>query len=157
MEASLIMFSDLLRPERIRLSIASTRKRDAIKEVAGILDDANAVKDRDRFLKEIFERENVEATCIGNGVAVPHSRTDAVDELVIALGRSEQGVEFGATDGKPVKLIFVMGTPRANVTNYLKILAQLSRVVRCHGCLDKVMAAAKPEEIIEVFRALEEP
>jgi len=153
----LIRFSDFLQPARIRLSISSTRKREAIKEIANILDGTPEIVDRERFLKDIFEREAVEATGIGNGVAVPHARTDAVKELVIAVGRSEHGIEFGAVDGKPVRLIFVMGTPRANVTDYLKILAQLSRVVRCPGCLEKVIAATEPEEIIKVFRALEEP
>jgi fructose-specific phosphotransferase system IIA component len=153
----LIHFSDFLRPDRIKLSIAATRKREAIKEVANILDNALEIRDKERFLKEIFERESVEATAIGNGVAVPHARTDAVTDLVIAVGRSQAGVDFGSMDGKPVRLVFVMGTPRANVTNYLKILAQLSRVVRSPGCLDKTMAADTAQEIVDIFRALEEP
>jgi len=153
----LTRFSDFLRPDRIKMSIAATRKREAVKEVANILEGAPEIKDRERFLKEIFERESVEATAIGNGVAVPHARTDAVTDLVIALGRSQQGVDFGSVDGKPVRLLFVMGTPRANVTNYLKILAQLSRVVRSPGCVDKAMAADTPQKIVDIFRALEEP
>ena len=66
-------------------------------------------------------------------------------------------MDFGSVDGKPVRLVFVMGTPRANVTNYLKILAQLSRVVRSPGCVDKAMAADTAQKIVDVFRALEEP
>ena len=153
----MIHFSDFLRPDRIKLSITATRKREAIKEVANILEGAPEIRDKERFLKEIFERESVEATAIGNGVAVPHARTDAVTDLVIAVGRSQTGVDFGSVDGKPVRLVFVMGTPRANVTNYLKILAQLSRVVRSPGCMDKAMAADTAQKIVDVFRALEEP
>jgi len=150
-------FSEFLRPDRVKLSVSAKRKKEAIKEVAGILDGCGEVTNSEKFIKEIFQREGVETTGIGNGVAVPHARTDAVNDLVIALGRSDEGIEFGAVDGKPVKLIFVMGTPKANVTTYLKVLAQLSRVVRTNGCVEKALKAKTAEEMVEIFKCAETP
>ncbi|MBN1808409.1 MAG: PTS sugar transporter subunit IIA [Planctomycetes bacterium] len=147
--------SEFLRPDRVKLTLEAVRKKEAIKEVASILDGDEAVLDREQFLKEIFQREKVETTGIGNGVAIPHARTDAVGDLVISVGRSADGVDFGAVDGKPVKLIFVMGTPKANVTKYLKLLAQLSRLVRSNGCVEKVLNAGTRQDVVDVFREAE--
>ena len=148
--------SSFLTPDRIKLSLEAHRKKEAIKEVAALLDGAPEIADRERFLKEVFRRESVEATGIGNGVAVPHARTDAVESLVMALGRSVGGVDFGAVDGRPVHLIFIMGTPRSNVTEYLKMMAQLSRMVRASGFVDELMGASSPEAVLEVLKKREE-
>lgn len=149
-------FHQYLDPTRISLSIEASRKKEAIKEVARLLHDAPEVEDFERFLKDVFERETVESTGIGNGVAVPHARTDAVESLIVSVGRSEQGVEFGAVDGKPVRILFCMGTPRQGVTEYLRLLAHVTRLVHQEGFVNRLLAASSPEELISVFREAEE-
>lgn len=149
-------FFECLASERVSLGIHAGRKKEAIKEVARLLSGAPGVEDFERFLKDVFERETVESTGIGNGVAVPHARSEGVSSFVVAVGRSAEGIEFGAVDGKPVKLLFCMGTPRQNVTEYLRMLAHLTRLVQREGFVGKLLNAAGPEDFIRVFREAEE-
>ena len=151
-----MQFYECLAPERISLEINAVRKKEAIKEVARLLSKAPGIVDFERFLKDVFERETVESTGIGNGVAVPHARSEGVSSFAVAVGRSSEGIEFGAVDGKPVKLLFCMGTPRQNVTEYLRMLAHLTRLVQQEGFAAQLLEADTPEKFIDVFRRAEE-
>lgn len=148
-------FCECLKPERIKLGLAASRKKEAIKEVAQLLASGPEMTDFECFLRDIFERETVESTGIGNGVAVPHARSDGVNAFVVGVGSSSNGIEFGAVDGKPVRLLFCMGTPRRNVTEYLRMLAHLTRLVQQNGLVQRLLSAANPEEFIGVFRDTE--
>jgi PTS system nitrogen regulatory IIA component len=112
--------------------------------------------DFDLFLEDVFERERLGTTGIGDGIAIPHARTDAVDQLVIALGRSARGVEFESLDGKKVKLLFLMGTPKGSVSHYLKILAQLTRLLKEGTFRDKLLEARDKEIVVSLFREIKD-
>jgi len=100
------------------------RKRDeAITELAQLLGDHPAVKDSDEFLQAVFAREKESTTGIGQGIAIPHARTDTVTDFVAAVGLSKAGIDFKAIDGKPVKLVILMGIPAHKINAYLKLLA----------------------------------
>ena len=145
-----------IRKELINLNLISERKEDAIKELARLMEVTQEIVNFDRFLEDVFERERLGTTGIGDGIAVPHARTDAVSQLVIALGRSEPGVEFESLDGKKVKLLFLMGTPKGSVSHYLKILAQLTRLLKEDTFQDKLLEAKDEEAVISLFRKVED-
>ena len=81
------------------------------------------------FYDELLARERVEPTTLGNGVAFPHARTDHVKRLVLAVGRSVSGVNF-ETSGETIHFIFVIGTPRRMVTEYLALVGAMARLLR---------------------------
>ncbi|MBW1840017.1 MAG: PTS sugar transporter subunit IIA [Deltaproteobacteria bacterium] len=145
-----------IREELINLDLLSEQKDDAIRELVQLMENAEGMVDFERFLEDVFERERLGTTGIGDGIAIPHARTDAVDQLVIAIGRSARGVEFESLDGKKVKLLFLMGTPRGSVSHYLKILAQLTRLLKEDTFRDKLLEARDKERVVSLFREIED-
>jgi len=147
---------DFLKEDRIIMELKSTEKKSAISEIAALLEGAEEIIDFNRFLSDIEARENLGTTAIGNYAAIPHARTDSVKKFVIAFGRSKEGIEFGAVDGKPAKLIFVMGTPREEGLNdYLRILAHLTRILQKEAFRNELLKAESPSEIIASFQKYE--
>jgi len=145
-----------IREELINLDLLSEQKDDAIRELVQLMENAEGMVDFERFLEDVFERERLGTTGIGDGIAIPHARTDAVDQLVIAIGRSARGVEFESLDGKKVNLLFLMGTPRGSVSHYLKILAQLTRLLKEGTFRDKLLEAQDKGTVVSLFREIED-
>jgi mannitol/fructose-specific phosphotransferase system IIA component (Ntr-type) len=140
--------SQLLQPSRISLDIAATEKNEAILEVAGIVRGDADVLDFALFSQELIARDELRSTAAGYGVAFPHARTDAVREIVIAAGRSAGGVRFGE---EMVHFIFVIGTPRAKVADYLVAVGTLARLLRTEKIRAGLTRAATPEEFLRVL------
>ena len=105
-----------------------------------------------RFITEVLNREKIESTGIGEGVAFPHARTDAVSRIVIGIARSRAGIDFRALDGRPVQLVFMLGVPRNNVQEYLEVLARLARMVKEKEIRENILEANLPADIISLFR-----
>ncbi len=154
--ASGIRMGEYLTAEQIVLEIKAQNKENAIKEVASLLKKSPEIVNFDTFIKDIFKREELRSTGIGNGIALPHARTDAVENFLIAFGRSEKGIEFDSIDGKPVHLIFVMGTPEnRGLNHYLKILARFDRFLRKESFRKALLTATSPDKILEEIRTIE--
>ena len=125
--------------------------KDAIHELGEFMKKTGEVKDYDRFIEEVFDREKLVTTGIGNELAIPHARTVTVDNFMIVFGRSGEGVDFEAFDKKPVRLIFFMAIPSKDIDEYLKILAHLTRVLKKRDLVKGLYEAEKPEDIIRLF------
>ena len=142
--------TDYIQKDLINLNLQSKNREDAIRELAQLMEDAPAMGDLKRFLKHVFERERLETTGIGDEIALPHARTDAVKQVIIAVGRSQHGINFESPDGRLVKLFFLIGTPRESVSQYLKILAQLSRLLQRGPLREKLLEARDSESVVTV-------
>lgn len=147
---------DYLKEDRMSLNMKARTKEEAVKELSTLLKNAPEISDFDLFLKDVFERESLKTTGIGSELAIPHARTDAVKSFVIAFGRSAEGVEFDSLDGKPAKLIFLMGTSKGkNLNGYLEILARLTRLLQHESFRKALLQASSPKEIIDEFNKIE--
>lgn len=143
---------DYLREERLLLNLKAQDKEESIREIAALLKDAKEIVDFETFVKDVFEREKLATTGIGHGIAIPHARTNAVKDFVVAFGRSEAGVEFNSVDSKPAKLIFLLGTPKAKgLGDYLKLLARLTKLLKEESFRNLLVQATSPKEIIDKF------
>lgn len=147
--------TEFIYPQLIKLELESTGKVDGIKELIDMLDTAGYLTDSDAFLKSVLEREKVGSTGIGKGIAIPHSRTSAVREVVVAIGRSKKGIEFDSLDNRPVHLIFLIAAPIESGGLYLKALARLSRLLRYQEFRNELMNATTVEEVVEVVSSEE--
>ncbi len=145
--------ANFLQTDRILLDMKSSNKKEAIEELAYLLENAEEISDFDAFINDVFKRESLITTGIGNYVAIPHARTDAVNDIVVAFGRSLGGIEFDALDKKPAKFVILIGTPKSKGLNiYLRILAHVTRLLKKQDFQKLILAASNPEEIIEEFR-----
>ena len=146
---------DCLREDRIRLELTAKNKEEAIQAVARTLEHCDEVVDFRSFVKEVFEREVLQSTGIGGGIAIPHARTDSVSKFVIAIGRMTEAVPFDAVDKKPVRLIVLMGARKAEIGAYLKILARLMRLLRRDEFVQALLDASEPSDVIAAFEEAE--
>lgn len=147
--------SEFISPQLTKLELSSTTKLDSIKELIDMLDTAGYLTDADTFLNSVLEREKVGSTGIGKGIAIPHSRTSTVRDVVIAIGRSKAGIEFDALDNRPVHLIFLIAAPIESGGLYLKALARLSRLLRYQEFRGELMEAESVDEIMKIISAEE--
>jgi len=139
--------SELLQSGQILLDLKESKRTAAIHEVAALLEQDEGVINFKGFYDELLARERVEATSLGNGVAFPHARTDHVKRLVLAVGRSVEGVTF-ETGGEKIHFIFVIGTPRRMVTEYLALVGAMARLLRNEEVRVKLLSAQTAEDFL---------
>jgi PTS system nitrogen regulatory IIA component len=145
--------SQLLDPSRILLQIKSTKRTAALHEVAELLSKHEHVGNFDGFYAELLARDRLDTTSLGHGFAVPHARTDHVQQIVVAVGRSESGVQFEG--GENVRMMFMLGTPKARPGDYLQVLSLLCRLLKDSANREAFLAAPTPEDFIKVLSAAE--
>ena len=151
-----IKLTEYLREDRILLELKASNKKDAIKELLDLLEESDEVKDINGFYKDIMERESLNTSGIRDHIAFPHARSDSVKNFVIVFGRSSEGIDFGALDEKPAKLIFLMGNPKRKGQNeYLMILAHLAKLLHKESFRKALLKVKNPKEVIEVFKKVE--
>lgn len=132
-------------------SLAATTKDEAIEELLAVLVATGKMGDADHARHAVLERERKMSTGMEHGIAIPHGKTDAVDELVACVGRSEQGIDFGSLDGEPAT-IFIMTLSPANRTGpHIQFLAEISRLLRDPERRAKVRGATTAEALLEAF------
>lgn len=144
--------SEMLREEAVFLDLKAAEKMDAIREIIQGLAGNPQIKDLDRFQKDVMNREREVPTGLEKGAALPHARTDTVSDTIIAFGRSQKGIDFGGQDGEPARLIFLFGIPKHLVSEYLKMVAKLTRLLKRNDFREGLLTAQSPAEVIEVVR-----
>ncbi len=110
--------------------LGSREKFDAIREVIEKCSVFKSIKPESAFIEAVMSRESIESTGIGHGVAVAHGKIDTIQEITIGLGISTRGIPFGAVDGKPVHILFVIGSSPDRQDEYLNSLASLMRFIK---------------------------
>ena len=148
--------SNLIKRELACLNLESTEKTETIVEMVEVLVQKQVIRNKKVFLKEIFEREKFGSSGIGYGVAIPHARTEVVEEIVIAFGRSQKGINFESLDRKPAHLIFLIASPTKDNELYLKTLARLSRFLRERKFRQGLLKAETAEEVLSILNSFEE-
>jgi mannitol/fructose-specific phosphotransferase system IIA component (Ntr-type) len=128
--------------------ISSTNAVDA----ANANSAANIVKDEKRLLNVILDRENKTSTGIGHGVAIPHGRTHVVREFIMGLAVCPEGINFDSLDNEPVNLIFIMASPPDNDTLYLKILKNLTILIRNPMFREELMYASDIDQAYYILK-----
>ena len=150
-----MVVSDYLREKFCLVDLQATDKEGAIKELAEVLNAGGKTINQEDFIKDVFEREELGSTGIGNNVGIPHARTKAVKGFVIAFGRSTSGIEFKALDGEKVNLVFLMGADPGELNLYLRILAELSKLLMNGTFRETLMSANSAAEVIAAVKKFE--
>jgi PTS system nitrogen regulatory IIA component len=145
---------DFVGPELIVPQLQAHEKSAVIRELADHL--AAHVTgpqriDREVLAKVLLERERLASTAIGEGVAIPHGKLDAVGKLVACVGRAPEGVDFDSMDGRPTHLFFVLVAPENSTGVHLKALARISRLFKDPEFRTRLMQAQDAQEIFKVI------
>ncbi len=135
--------------------LKATTKDDVIEELVDVASTSPLVKDRDELLRDIIHRENMVTTGIGYGVAFPHAKTKATKGIVIAFGRSQQGIDFDAMDKKPVHVFFLIAAPEDAIGAHLNVMARLSYIMKSEENRQKLMNVNSPGELLTILDSVE--
>jgi PTS system fructose-specific IIC component len=147
--------SAMMVQDAIVLDLKAQDKIGVIRELAELLIGKGLISEPEEFYGAILKRENLESTGIGGGIAIPHARTKAVKQLVLAFGRSLAGVDFNSLDGRPCYDVFLIAAPEEKKSEYIATLARLSKFLRREEVRTDLSSARSAEEIIEIVKRYE--
>ena len=146
---------ELLDPAAVESDIRSVTKDEVLAEMTDVLLRSAEQLDRDDVLSVLKERERLGSTGIGEGVAIPHGKLKNIDQLILAFGRSDKGVDFDSMDGTPAHLFFLLLAPEESISVHLKTLARISKLLKDTQVRDQLLMAGSSDEIYEIIRVEE--
>jgi len=153
-----VKIMDFLREKAISVDLQSRDKEGVIRELVQLLVRAGELKgaDEEKVVPVLLAREALGSTGIGQGVAIPHGKSDCVTKLVAAFGVSQSGVSFDALDGEPVTLFFLLVAPEDSAGPHLKALARISRLLKDKHFRDSLRAAKDEKILVKIIREEDE-
>jgi PTS system nitrogen regulatory IIA component len=143
--------TEMLRQEFVLEELKARNKNDALVELVGLFAKGKIEINPEAMLHVLLERERLGSTGIGDGIAIPHGKVPGLDRIVVSFGRSREGIEFEATDGKPVHLFFLLMAPENSTGLHLKILARISRMMRDPGFRRNLLDAREHGDLFGII------
>ncbi|UPW01196.1 PTS sugar transporter subunit IIA [Halorussus gelatinilyticus] len=143
---------DFVAPALVTLEEPPAERRACIEFLLDLATAAGRVTDREAARDALLEREAASPTGLGNGVALPHARTDAVARPTVAFARSERGVDFGAPDGDPATLLFCLLAPADAAADHLEALSRLSRALADPTFRSRLAEADSERAVVAAIR-----
>lgn len=147
---------DVLNKNVMLFDLQATDKEGVINEMVQSLLDNGVVTDFDTFKAGIMNREAQTSTGLGDGIAMPHSKNEAVKEATVLFAKSNKGVDYASLDGQPTDLFFMIAAPEGANDTHLAALAELSKYLMKPGFADKLRQASTPDQVIATFDAEEQ-
>lgn len=147
---------EILSKDRVKIPLENTEKEKIIEEMVGLIDRSTKLKNRDLILKAVLDREAVMSTGVGDEIAIPHGKSDGVDDIIAALGITKEPVNFNSLDDKPVRLVWLLVGPQDKTGPHLKALSRISRLMHKKDFRDRLINTSKPEDVIHVISSEED-
>lgn len=147
--------SELLNSQAISTRLKARAKREAIAELVDLLESGHGLQSHGEILDRVLRREAMMSTGIGNGVAIPHGKARLVDRLVAACGVAPEGIEFESVDGEPATLFVLLVAPESGGALHVKVLANISRLLKEESVRRSLREAANPEAFLALLKQAE--
>lgn len=141
----------VLNQETVAVNLNGTTKEEIISELLDILVKAGKIQDRKAALNAILDRERKMSTGMKHGIAIPHGKTDAVNDLVACIGISKQAVDFDSLDREPCRIFIMTLSPVEKTGPHLQFLAEVSLLFKSGDKRDKLLAATSSQEILTIM------
>ena len=151
------MITTLINQDLIKLSLSADSKEDVFKELIDVLYAQGRISDKAQFLADIKAREEQGNTGFEEGIALPHAKSAAVIKPAVVIGVHKQGIEYGADDGQPSKLFFMIASPDGGDNHHIEVLAELSSKLIEEGFIESFMNAQSEQEALELLLSKPEP
>lgn len=142
---------EILKVSKIIPSMKSANKEDAINELIDLFRDDERVRDLDSIKISVQEREKIMSTGVGKGFAIPHAKTNSVNEIIAAFGKLENPIDFQALDDQPVNLVFLLIGKENLAGPHIKLLSRISRMMNIDEFRENLAKAITAEEIYSLF------
>ena len=142
---------DILAPELVLTTLTATTKAGVLDELAGAAAARYPEIDRARLVQALDERERLNSTALGQGIAIPHGKLPGLRRVLAAFARSQEGVDFQSLDGKPTYLFFLLVAPEEAASAHVKALARVSRLLKDEGFRTRLREAPDAESIYRII------
>lgn len=139
--------SEILKKDFIIADLAGKDKTSILLELTNFLESHGAIKNREILHSALIEREKLGSTGIGENVAIPHAKSDELDQILTLFGRSIEGVEFDSLDKKPVHFVCLVVAPAHSTGHHLKALARISRLLKNEDLRQNILKSQSEKEI----------
>jgi PTS system nitrogen regulatory IIA component len=138
-------------PECFIHDLAAKTREEALREIVSVVTAKGIIKDQAAVLERLLERERIQSTAVGSGIAIPHCFTDEVADLVIVVARAPGGIAFDSFDGRPTHVVFLLMGNRQEHGLHLKALARIARLIKSTAFIDRIVAADSVEGMVRAF------
>ena len=146
---------DVLHKDAILANLKSHDKKGIIEELVTPVAHASGIGHKD-LVRVLMEREQLGSTGIGGGIGIPHGKLKLLTTLLFGFGISRKGVDFESIDGRPAHIFFLLITPENSTGTHLKLLAQISKILKNDSFKEKLLHAADSDEIISIIQEVDE-
>jgi len=143
---------DFLHKKAVSVNIKSTDKEGVIRELVDLLSNAAEIKNKEDLIGAVLAREALGSTGIGQGIGIPHAKSQNVKELVAAFGLSKNGVDFDSLDGEPAYIFFLLLAPEESAGPHLKALARISRMLKDKYFRELLRKAKDENEVLRIIQ-----
>lgn len=149
---------EFLSKKAILTDIRATKKEEVIKELVDALISTDEIEKRcrNKLIDALMTRESLGSTAIGQGIAIPHAKSDCVDKLIAAFGLSKKGVDFDSLDAEPAYIFFLLVAPQDSAGPHLKALARISRLLKDKYFRDSLRACTDDKSILKIIAGEDE-
>ncbi|HNY48997.1 MAG TPA: PTS sugar transporter subunit IIA [Smithella sp.] len=137
--------------EHINADLSAKNKEDALLEMVDTIIRGGLNLDKTSILEILKQRESLGSTGIGEGVAIPHGKISTLNDIVIAFGRSVNGISYDSLDGKPVHLLFLLLAPENSAGQHLKILAKISKMLKEPDFRKKLLKTRSQNDLYKII------
>ena len=138
----------MLKASSIELNGTPGTKEETIREMVSLMVKAGNIADQDEYMEGVFAREEEGTTGIGEGIAIPHAKNDAVRAPGLAAMVIRNGVDYDSMDGEPVKLVFLIAAPNTEENVHLEVLSRLSMLLMDESFKDDLLKVQSVEEFL---------
>jgi PTS system nitrogen regulatory IIA component len=142
---------DILAPELVLTTLAATTKAGVLDELAAATAARHPEIDRVRLVQALDERERLNSTALGQGIAIPHGKLPGLKRVLAAFARSQAGVDFQSLDGKPTYLFFLLVAPEEAAGAHVKALARVSRLLKDEGFRTRLREAPDAAQLYRII------
>jgi len=145
------MLKETLTPELVTIDLAGTDKHSIIVALLEILCRTDKVKDKGLALKDLLDHEAEMSTGMENGIAIPHAKSDAVDELVACVGVSRRKINFENLDRKPSRIFIMTLSPKGTTGPHVQFLGDIGRLLKDAKIRKRILKAKSDEQLFEIL------
>lgn len=143
--------TDILEESSIVANLEASTKTEALELLVNAMVTSIPTLDAQEMLRVLLEREELGSTGIGDGIAIPHGKSQELATIVSGFGLSKQGIDFDSLDGKPAHLFFLLVAPENSVGTHLKMLARISRMLKNVEFRQQLLKANSQHEIYQII------
>ena len=142
---------DYLKEDRVISDLQGTDKHSVLRELSRVLVKPCQASSAEELVQVLLDREKLESTGIGEGIAIPHGRLKGLKDFVLSFGRSTKGVFFDSIDHKPTHLFFLVMAPENSAVNNLKLLSRIVTLLKDTSFRKRLMEALSPKELFQII------